>query len=197
MGKNTKIWIVVLLILGAGLWYVQQSKSGRQSSYQEIFTHERDVVYGVEIRKRDDRITLAKEGDVWKIVGQDSLEVRQNRLDDLFNQVLAVQRGTVMTTESSRWETYAVGDSTGTHLTVKDASGGTLGEFVFGQSKTDWGRNYVRVKPEPSVYLTDKNITFYLNPSAMYWGETPQPPIAPSDSVRVEVDPPVPVSAPE
>ncbi|MDA0746419.1 MAG: hypothetical protein O2954_07860 [bacterium] len=131
------------------------------------------------------------------IVGHDSLVIRENRLDDFFNQVLAVQRGTVMTTESSRWETYAVGDSTGTHLTVKDASGGMLGEFVFGQSKTDWSRNYVRVKPEAPVYLTDKNITFYLNPGAMYWGQTPPPSTAPSDSVGVEVDPPVPVSAPE
>ena len=49
----------------------------------------------------------------------------------------------------------------------------TIGFFIYGQSKTDYGRGYIRLKDDKNVYLTDKNISYMLSTSPSYWGEVP------------------------
>ena len=66
---------------------------------------------------------------------------------------------------------YSVDDSTGTHLAVIDSKGETISYYVFGRSKSDYSRSYVRLGNDPKVYLADQNITYMLQTRPTYWGE--------------------------
>ncbi len=187
MGR-LKFWIIAIVILVAGFVYVQRSKTQYTTSVEGVFSGDTKSIHTVRIQKGDDTLELVKENDEWRIAGHDTLEIRQNRIDDLLNNVLAVKRSTVMTEKAERWSTYSVDDATGTHLTLLDNNNETLGHFVFGQSKSDWSKSYVRIESSPTVYLTDSNVIYRLNTSATFWGEKPEPPQEAADSLRVEVD---------
>jgi|GEM_PF-138812 hypothetical protein len=192
MANRTKLWILVVVAIVVGVIYVQQSKTSRVATTQKIWNGAKDDVQKVLVRKDGDSVELVKLSGAWTISGHDSLTMRENRMDDLFNKVLAVNSTTVMTEKESRWSAYSVTDSLGTRLAVQDAGGNDLATFVFGQSRTDWSKNYVRIGSDPTVYLTDANITYNLNTRPDFWGEVPKPPEADSTAAApgqvIEVD---------
>ena len=65
-------------------------------------------------------------------------------------------------------------DSSGTHLALIDLDGNTIEYAVFGRSKSDYARNYVRTHKDPQVYLTNESILHYLSTLPTYWGEVPK-----------------------
>lgn len=172
---NWRIWVVVLIALAAGVWYVQHAKEKRVSASEPIFQRDRESVQKVIVRKRTDDIVLVNDGGKWQIQGNDSLEVRENRLNDLFDRVLKTHRTTLMTRSPERWTTYTVDDTLGTHLTLVGWEDDTLGTWVFGTSRSDWGKNYVRIGDRPEVYLTDAGVVYHLNTMDTFWGELPGP----------------------
>ena len=135
------------------------------------------------IQKGEDAIQLEKLDTTWHIAGVDTLIIRQNRIDDLFDKVLEVKRTTIRSRKESNWINYSVDDSTGTHLALIDDSDNTIGYFVFGRSMSDWAHNFVRLRSErdrkdvlKNVYETNESIIHHLNTSATYWGEKPPEP---------------------
>ena len=180
--RNMKLWIAMIAILVVGAVYVQHSKTRYTASSEDVFSADREEIQRVLIRTGDTSLELVNAGGEWRIAGNDTLVVRQDRLDALLNKALAVKRTTVMTEKAEKWGTYSVDDSTGTHIALVDPSGGMLGEVVFGRSMSDWSKSYVRLKPDPAVYLTDHNVMYYLSTEATFWGEKPEPPEAPADS---------------
>jgi len=186
MTRNLKIWIAGIIVLIAAFLYVQRSKSRYTTHSESIFQGDKEAVSQVRISKGDDALVLQKTDDVWHIVGHDTLETRQNRIDDLTDRVLGVRRTTMMTVRPEKWPTYSVDDSTGTHLQVYGSQEDLLGDFVFGRSTSDWSKNYVRIAPEPGVYLTDSNVMYVLSTSPTYWGTVPKPPEPPADSLAAD-----------
>ena len=180
---NAKIWAIAILILAAGLFFAQRAKSRYTSQEEAIFIGNTTEIQRVGIQKGGQAVELLKAGDDWRIAGNDSLEVRQDRIQDLLKKVLAVKRTTVMTENPERWATYSVDDSSGTHLRLFDRNDRSLGHFVFGESLSDWSRNYVRIDPRASVYLTDEGVIHELGTEATFWGEKPSQ--KPADSTRV------------
>ena len=138
MANSTKLWILVVAAIVVGVIYVQQSKTSRMATTEPIWSGEKDDVQKVLIKKDGESLELVKLSGAWTISGHDSLTIRENRMDDLFNKVLAVNRTTVMTEKESRWSAYSVTDTLGTSLSVQDVGGNDLATFVFGQSRTDW-----------------------------------------------------------
>ena len=183
--RSVNIWIFVAVALVAAFFYVQRSKMRYAVPSEGIFTGDLEAVHRVSIRSGGALLELIKADSTWRIAGHDSLEIRQGRVDDLENRVLGVKRSTVMTEREEKWATYSVDDSTGTHLVLMDAADGTLGEFVFGRSRSDWSKSYVRLKTAPTVYLTDNNVTNFLSTEPTYWGEVPAPPEEAADSAGV------------
>ena len=61
-----------------------------------------------------------------------------------------------------------------------DLNGETVGYYIFGRSKSDYSRSYVRVGNNPKVYLADQNVTYMLQTRPTYWGEKPKEEILPS-----------------
>tara|TARA_B100000029_G_scaffold445584_1_gene466151 strand:- start:617 stop:1063 length:447 start_codon:yes stop_codon:yes gene_type:complete len=135
------------------------------------------------IQQGGDAIQLDKVDTTWSIAGVDTLVLRQNRIDDLFEKVLEVKRTTIRSKKESNWVNYSVDDSSGTHLALIDANDNTVSYFVFGRSKTDWAHNFVRLRGEneskdvlKNVYETSESVIHHLNTSATYWGEKPPEP---------------------
>jgi hypothetical protein len=178
---NWRVWFVILVVLAAGVWYVQHAKGRRVSASEPIFTAERDAVQKVQVTKRADDIELVNDGGKWRIAGNDSLVVRENRINDLFDRVLKTMRTTLMTENPDRWKTYMVSDSLGTRLEVTGWDGKTLGSWVFGSSQSDWSKNYIRTEGRPEVYLTNSSVIYNLNTLPTFWGEAPKPDTASVD----------------
>ena len=115
-------------------------------------------------------------------------------MDNLFDKVLKVNRGTIISENPEKYGKYSVDDSTGTHLAVIDSKGETVGYYVFGRSKSDYSRSYIRIGDDPNVYLADQNVTYMLSTRETYWGEKPKeevppPPLpVPSDTISVKAD---------
>ena len=65
-------------------------------------------------------------------------------------------------------------DSTGTHLAIINSKGKTIGYYVFGRSKSDYSRSYIRIGDDQKVYLVDQNVTYMLSTRETYWGEKPK-----------------------
>jgi hypothetical protein len=197
MAKQARVWLIVILALAAGVAYVQFSKSRYTAAGTPIFEGSRDDVQQFMIERGAERVELRLDGDVWRLVGHDSLEVREAPIDNLLDRVLKVERTTLMTRSVDRWDVYSVDDSSGIQLTVRNAGGAELAGFVFGQSRRDWSKNYVRLASEDAVYLTDNNITYYLNATPDFWGRKPEPAAADSTGPDIDVGEAVPAVAPQ
>lgn len=187
MAKRARLWLFVILALAAGVAYVQLSKTRYTASGTPIYDGSRDDVQQVVIERGGDRIELRLDGDVWRLVDHDSLEVREAPIDNLFDRVLKVERTTLMTRSADRWNVYSVDDSAGIRVSVRNAGGAELAAFVFGQSRQDWSKNYVRVASGNAVYLTDNNITYYLNATPDFWGRKPEPVSADTTAPDIDV----------
>lgn len=186
MAKRARLWLIVILALAAGVAYVHLSRARHTASGVPIYTGSREDVQQVAIERAGERVELRLDGDVWRLVGHDSLEVREAPVDNLFDRVLKVERTTLMTRSADRWNVYSVDDSSGIRLSVRNAGGEELAAFVFGQSRRDWSKNYVRLGSDEAVYLTNNNITYYLNATPDFWGAKPEP--AAADTTGPDID---------
>ncbi len=176
--RNALILIGILIIV----WFANsyfQNKYTTQSS--EIFVGDPEDVHKVLIQLSGDAIELSKDADIWSISGIDTLIIRQNRIDNLLNSVLTVNRETMVSNNPDNWPKFSVDDSSGTHLALIDASGSTIAYYVFGRSKSDWSHNYVRIEDDTAVYLTNNNVINHLSTKATFWGEKPKPPELPEE----------------
>lgn len=197
MTRNLKFWIAGIVILIAAFLYLQRKETRYAAPSEPIFSGKTDAVEKVRVQTPGDTLELVRQDDTWRIVGHDTLEVRENRIDDLMTRVLGTNRSTIMTEKTEKWPTYSVDDATGTHLTVVGKDDAALGKYVFGRSKSDWSKNYVRVPPDPTVYLTDSNVMYTLSTSPTYWGVKPKPPEP--DSLKtdsLQIPPATPALAP-
>jgi len=173
--------VAIVAVLLIGLFFVTTSKENAVFTKSDlIFSGDKNKITKIMIQKGEEAIQLNKLDTLWEIAGVDTLNIRQNRIDDLFEKVLEVKRTTVRSKKEANWINYSVDDSTGTHLALIDNNDNTIGYYIFGRSKTDWAHNFVRLKNEneskdvlKSVYETSESIIHHLNTSATYWGEKP------------------------
>lgn len=165
----------ILLVLIVLVIINMFSQNRYRTQTVDVFAIDPDEVYGIRIEKGGDTLELALVDTSWKIVGNDSLVVKKRPLDNFFKNVLTVKRQSVVSKNPAKWIKYSVDDSTGTFLTLKDVAGTELSRVVFGNSKTDWSRNYVRFPGDPQVYQTNANIIYQLQTRETYWGEKPKP----------------------
>ena len=193
MTKNLKIAIIVLVVVIGGYLLNMKSQSRYESTSEAIFQGDHEDIFKFLIQKGEDAVELARVDTIWRISGNDTLEVKSRSIGNLFDKVLKVNRGTIISENPENYSKHSVDDSTGTHLAVIDAKGVTVGYYVFGGSKSDYSRSYVRVGDDSNVYLADQNVTYMLATRETYWGEKPKeeiplPPIIPTDTSSAIVD---------
>ena len=186
MTKNLQIALVVLVLL-IGLFFLNKNSQSKLESVSEvIFTDDAEDIFKFLIQKGEEAIELARVDTMWRISGNDTLEIKSQSMDNLFDKVLKVNRGTIISENPDKYGKYSVDDSTGTHLAVIDSKGETVGYYVFGRSKSDYSRSYVRVGSDPRVYLADQNVTFMLQTRPTYWGEKPKDKVLPPADIPAD-----------
>ena len=179
MIKNLKIALIVLALL-IGIYLLNIRSQGKlESTSTAIFTEDPEDIFKILIQQKEEAIELMRVDTMWKISGNDSLVIKSHSIESLFDKVLKVNRGTIISENPDNYGKYSLDDSTGIHLAVINSKGETVGYYVFGRSKSDYSRSYVRVGDDPKVYLADQNVIYMLSTRETYWGEKPQEVIPP------------------
>ena len=192
MTKNLKIALILLAIL-IGIYLLNiNSQNKFESTSTAIFIDDTEDIFKVLIQKGDEAIELARIDTMWKISGNDTLIIKPHSIENLFDKVLKVNRGTIISDNPEKYSKYSLDDSTGTHLGIINAKGETTGYYIFGRSNSDYSRSYVRIGDDPNVYLADQNVIYMLSTRETYWGEkpkeevpTPSPLEIPNDSTTI------------
>ena len=179
MTKNFQIALIILVVLIGIFFFNKNSQSKLETVSEAIFTADSEDIFKFLIQKGEEAIELARVDTMLRISGNDTLEVKSRSMDNLFDKVLKVNRGTIISENPDKYGKYSVDDSTGIHLAVIYSKGETVGYYVFGRSKSDYSRSYVRVGRDPKVYLADQNVTYMLQTRPTYWGEKPKEEVLP------------------
>jgi len=186
MNKTTRNGLIILAILVLAFFITQYQQNRTTTTSTRLFDGNVENIHKILIQKGETAIELVREAaDAWEITGNDTLLVRENRITNLFEDVLTVERETLVSRNPEKYDKFAIDDSTGTHLALIDVAGNTSAYYVFGRSRTDWAHNYVRTEDEPEVYLTSKSVIHHLSTSEQFWGEEPKPEEEPLDSLAV------------
>ena len=186
MTKNVQIALIVLVVL-VGIYFINKSFQTKfESKYEAIFYDEPEDIFKFLIQQGQEAIELSRVDTLWRISGNDTLEVKARTMDNLFDKVLKVNRETIISENPEKYGKYYVDDSSGTHLAVINSKGETVGYYIFGRSKSDYSRSYVRVGSDPKVYLADQNVTYMLQTRPTYWGEKPKEEVLPPADIPAD-----------
>jgi len=171
MTKNLKISLAILITF-IGIYMLNiNSQSKLESTSETIFSKDTKNIYKFLIQQGNEAIELSKIDTIWTISGNDTLSIKSQSIDNLFNTVLKVNRGTIISENPNKYNKYSIDDSSGIHLAIINSKGETINYYVFGRSQSDYSRSYIRIGDDPTVYLADKNITYMLSTKPTYWGE--------------------------
>ena len=179
MTKNLKVALILLIVL-IGIYLLTIKSQGKyESTSIAIFTDDPEDIFKVLIQQGQEAVELARVDTMWKISGNDTLITKVRSIENLFDKVLKVNQGTIISENPDNYGKYSLDDSTGTHLAVINSKGETVGYYIFGRSKSDYSRSYVRVGDDPKVYLADQNVLYMLSTKETYWGEKPKEEVLP------------------
>ena len=149
MTKNLKIALFTLLIFIGLLFLNFNSQSKFESANVPIFLGDSEKIFKFLIQNGNEAIELSRMDTLWKISGNDTLKVKSRSIDNLFDKVLTVNRSTILSENPEKYYKYSIDDSLGIHLAIIDANDKTMGYFIFGNSKSDYYRSYLRVADDP------------------------------------------------
>ena len=179
MTNTLKVSLIVLVGL-IGILLLNIRYQGKfESASTAIFTDDPEDIFRILIQQGEDAVELARIDTMWKISGNYTLVTKPRSIENLFNKVLQVNRSTIISENPDKYGKYSLDDSTGTHLAVINSKGEAVGYYIFGRSKSDYSRSYVRVGDDPKVYLADQNVIYMLSTRETYWGEKPKETVPP------------------
>ena len=187
MTKNMKISAAIFGVVVI-LYFISQSGQKKyHAQSNNVFSILMEEVYRFDVQKDSLYITLQRKDTTWQITGNDSLLIQTNRINDIENNVLTVKRESVVSKKPSKWQSFDVDDSLGTKITFYGFNDEVLGEAIFGRSKSDWQRSYVRLIGENNVYMTNENVINRLQARPTFWGKKPPPPPEPAEEPSLEI----------
>lgn len=169
---------ILLAILGVIviLYFISQSgQKKHQAQSNDVFSIVMEEVYRFDVQKDSLYIALQRKDTTWQITGNDSLLIQENRINDVENKILTIKRESVVSKKPSKWKSFNVDDSLGTKITFYGFNDEVLGEAIFGRSKSDWQRSYVRLIGGDNVYMTNENVINSLQMRPTFWGKKPPP----------------------
>ena len=164
-----KLLIILLLIVGCAFKTSKVKSGNKVESIISIFQGNIESISKIIIQKETEAIEIYLNNNKWHISGKDELAVKTRSLDNLFENVLKVRRVTIISNNPDKYAKYSVDDSLGTHLALINSKEETIEYYVFGRSKSDYSRCYIRIGNDPNVYLLDQNVILLLNTRESYW----------------------------
>ena len=176
MTKPFNIALGILVVLGIFYMVNQRSQKTHTISGEAIFSGNHDSVFRVVITENNNELELIRSDSTWKISQAETLIIKDNQIDKLFDRILTVEQEMLITSKSEKWAKFGVDDSLGRHLQVFDDKGQELIHYIFGNSGQNYQHNYIRNVNSPEVYRTNDNVYILLNSSTTYWGKNPPKP---------------------
>ena len=186
MTKNMKILAIILGVIVILYFISQSGQKKHQAQSNDVFSIVMEEIYRFDVQKDSLYIALQRKDTTWQITGNDSLLIQANRINDVENKVLTIKRESVVSKKPSKWKSFNVDDSLGTKITFYDFNDEVLGEAIFGRSKSDWQRSYVRLIGEDYVYMTNENVINSLQMRPTFWGKKPPPLPEPAEEPEQE-----------
>ena len=186
MTRNIKILLAILGVIVILYFISQSGQKKHQAQSNDVFSIVMEEIYRFDVQKDSLYIALQRKDTTWQITGNDSLLIQANRINDVENKVLTIKRESVVSKKPSKWKSFNVDDSLGTKITFYDFNDEVLGEAIFGRSKSDWQRSYVRLIGEDYVYMTNENVINSLQMRPTFWGKKPPPLPEPAEEPEQE-----------
>ena len=170
MDNKLKKAIMALAIL-ISLFIINNSiQENYSSTLSSLFNIDEKNILKIVISSNQDAIELMKVDTSWVISGNDSLIVKQDVIENLFHKMKQLEKQHLVTSKTNNWNNYGVADNEGTHLAFINLEGLTVAYYVFGQSKEEYNRCYVRTEKDTDVYLLNDNILYQLQANPNFWG---------------------------
>ena len=163
--------LIILLFL-----YNSSSQKSLEIDGQAIFNGSEEEVFRIKLSEDKKEIELIKTDTTWSFSNSDSLVVKENQVDKIFDRLLKVEKEILITSKEEKWEKFGVDDSLARHITVYDENDNDILHYLFGNSGQDWQHNYIRKHGSSDVYRTNDNVFFLLNTNSTYWGKKPPEP---------------------
>ena len=163
--------LIILLFL-----YNSSSQKSLEMDGQAIFNGSEEEVFRIKLSEDKKEIELIKTDTTWSFSNSDSLVVKENQVDKIFDRLLKVEKEILITSKEEKWEKFGVDDSLARHIIVYDENDNEMLHYLFGNSGQDWQHNYIRKHGSPDVYRTNDNVFFLLNTNSTYWGKKPPEP---------------------
>lgn len=173
MTDTIKYSIGALALIVVVFLYNQKNQNSHQISGQVIFSGQRDDVHRIVISEADKSVELIKIDSTWSLSNFDSMIVKENQVDKVFNKLLKVKEEMLITSKEEKWEKFGVDDSLGRHLKVYNKDDKEILHYIFGNSGQDYQHNFARMNKSSNVYRTNDNVYFLLNSSVTYWASEP------------------------
>ena len=186
MTRNMKILAIILGVIVILYFISQSGQKKHQAQSNDVFSIVMEEIYRFDVQKDSLYIALQRKDTTWQITGNDSLLIQANRINDVENKVLTIKRESVVSKKPSKWKSFNVDDSLGTKITFYGFNDEVLGEAIFGRSKSDWQRSYVRLIGEDYVYMTNENVINSLQMRPTFWGKKPPPLPEPAEEPEQE-----------
>ena len=186
MTRNMKILLAILGVIIILYFISQSGQKKHQAQSNDVFSIVMEEVYRFNVQKDSLYISMQRKDTTWQITGNDSLLIQANRINDVENKILTIKRESIVSKKPSKWKSFNVDDSLGTKITFYGFNDEVLGEAIFGRSKSDWQRSYVRLIGEDYVYMTNENVINSLQMRPTFWGKKPPPLPEPAEEPEQE-----------
>ena len=188
MTNSIKYSLGVLALLFLLFLYNKNSQDSYKMVSQSIFDGSSDNVFRIKLSEDKKEIELIRKDSIWSISNVDSLIVKENQIEKIFDRLLMVEKEILITNKEEKWEKFGVDDSLARHIQIYDKNDNELIHYLFGNSGQDWQHNYVRKNGSSDVYRTNDNVFFLLNTNTTYWGQkppNPKPIVDPDSSTTI------------
>jgi len=176
MTNSIKYSLGLLALLFLLFLYNKNSQDSYKMVSQSIFDGSSDNVFRIKLSEDKKEIELIRKDSTWSISNVDSLIVKENQIEKIFDRLLMVEKEILITNKEEKWEKFGVDDSLARHIQIYDKNDNEIIHYLFGNSGQDWQHNYVRKNGSSDVYRTNDNVFFLLNTNTTYWGQKPPDP---------------------
>jgi len=176
MTDSLKYTLSALVILTVIYFYNQNVQQSHIVAGSSIFSGNQENIQRVLITEGDNSLELVRSDTTWSITQADTLLIKENQINNLFDRLLAVKMEMLISKNQTKWEKFGVDDSLGRHFQVFNDKDEELIHYIFGNSGQDYQHNYIRNSNSSEVYRTNDNVYFLLNSSPTYWGKSPPKP---------------------
>ncbi|PID59872.1 MAG: hypothetical protein CR986_04850 [Ignavibacteriae bacterium] len=169
--SNKILWIIfVILLIAVILVFTTESTKNEKSFKTKIVKIDTSKISSFSIFPKSQKgteIKFLKSDGVWKVSknGNESFTVPQNKINDLFLQLLKIKPKRLAARSKSKWKDYQVDDSSSTRVVINENGSEVLdliiGKFAFQQPRSM--STFVRLNNENDVYEVDGFLEMFFN----------------------------------